>query len=253
MRDVYSHYWLRARETKYGFMEYDRLLCDMLSGRLTDRAPEGGKLLEVAIGTGYPIADALAKRGFEIHGIDISPALVEKCRATNPAIHAKVGDAEQLEYADGEFDAVYCFHSSWYFPDLTRVIDEMLRVTKPGGFIAFDIQNAANPAIAADFDRRRAQVRPGLGPRLNLHARNLAKVILRRGNPNWHAVIYEVPTDPQLVYDHLPRTAATFDVYDRSLNRLPGAGAFSEHPRLVFVVSRVPVGRVPVSPEPEHA
>jgi ubiquinone/menaquinone biosynthesis C-methylase UbiE len=236
MREVYSQYWARARETKYGFMDYDHRLCDMIS----NEAPEGGKLLEVAIGTGYPIADALQKSGFEIHGIDISPALIEKCHETNPAIHAKVGDAENLDYADGEFDAVYCFHSTWYFPDLTRVIDEMIRVTRPGGFVVFDIQNRANEAIAAEYDRQRALVRPGLAPRLNLHARNLAKVVLRRGNPNWHGLVYEVPTDPKAIQQHLGDRE--FRVLDRELNQLSDEnGGFSEYPRLVFVIGKTSV------------
>lgn len=235
MREVYSHYWLRARETKYGFMDYDQHLCDMIAGQ----APENGKLLEVAIGTGYPVADALQKQGFEIHGIDISPALIEKCLATNPAIHAKVGDAENLDYADGEFDAVYCFHSTWYFPDLTRVIDEMIRVTRPGGFIIFDIQNRANPEIAAEYDKRLAQVRPGIGPRLNLHARNLAKVVLRRGNPNWHGLVYEVPTDPTAIQEHLGDR--DFRVFDRELNELKGGDGFPEYPRLVYAIAKSPV------------
>jgi SAM-dependent methyltransferase len=213
-------------------MDYDRRLCEMISGR----APERGKLLEVAIGTGYPVADTLQKQGFEIHGIDISPALVEKCLATNPAIHAKVGDAENLEYADGEFDAAYCFHSTWYFPDLNRVIDEMIRVTRPGGFIAFDIQNRAHPEIAGEYDRRRELVRPGFGPRLNLHTRNLAKVVLRRGNPNWHGLVYEVPTDPRSLHEHLAGRA--YSVFDRDLNELTGHGTFPDEPRLVFAVTR---------------
>jgi SAM-dependent methyltransferase len=239
MRDVYSNYWLDARDKKYGFMEYDRYLCEIISSD----AKANGKLLEVAIGTGYPVADFLSKSGFEVHGIDISPALVEKCRELNPDIQAKVGDAENLEYADGEFEAAYCFHSSWYFPDLTRVIDEMLRVTRPGGFIAFDIQNRSHPAIAADFEHRQARVRPGVLPRMNLHARNLAKVVLRRGNVNWHAVIYEVPTDPQLVYDHLDKRQVGFQVLgrneaDQSVVPLPGAGAFPDYARLVFVINK---------------
>jgi SAM-dependent methyltransferase len=239
MRDVYSNYWLDARDKKYGFMEYDRHLCELLM----DRVKPHNRLMEVAIGTGYPIADFLAKNGLEIHGIDLSPALVQRCRELNPDIHAKVGDAEKLEYADGEFDATYCFHSTWYFPDLTKVIDEMLRVTREGGFIAFDIQNRDNPEIAADYDRRVAQVRPGLLPRMELHARNIAKVVLRRGNPNWHGVVYEVPTFPGTVIDHLRKRGRSFEVLarleqDQSLQRLNQSGPFATHPRLVFVVQK---------------
>jgi SAM-dependent methyltransferase len=152
-----------------------------------------------------------------------------------------VGDAENLDFADDTFACTYSFHSSWYFPDLTRVIDEMLRVTRPGGRVWFDIQNRDNPEIAADFDRRLAQVRPGLVARTRLHARNVAKVLLRRGNPNWHAVIYEVPTYPSLVYGHLAGRELT--VYgrreeDQALLKLEGAQSFPEYQRLLFVIRK---------------
>src|SRR5215475_8510508 len=115
MRSVYSGYWLGARDKIYGFMEYDRHLCEYLTAQASHRdgsassRPEALTLLEVAIGTGYPIADHLQKSGHEVHGVDISPELVHRCRELNPAIQAKVGDAENLDYPDATFDATYCF------------------------------------------------------------------------------------------------------------------------------------------------
>ncbi len=237
MRDVYATYWLTARDKKYGFLNYDKELCSYLARSVEP----GGKMLEVAIGTGYPVADFLQKSGYTIHGIDISPALVERCRAVNPHIHAQVGDAEHLDFEAEHFDATYCFHSSWYFPNLTRVLDEMLRVTRPGGLVMLDIQNRDNPAIAADYEHRLAQVRPGLMPRANLHARNLAKTVLRRGNPNWHAVVYEIPTHPDVVLDHL--SAKEVEVLgrreeDQTLVPLEGRSAFPDFQRLVFALRR---------------
>lgn len=237
MRDVYANYWLTARDKKYGFLNYDKQLCSFLARSVEP----GGTMLEVAIGTGYPVADFLQKAGYTIHGIDISPALVERCRELNPRIHARVGDAENLDFAAERFDATYCFHSSWYFPNLTRVLDEMVRVTRPGGLIMIDIQNRDHPAIAADYERRLAQVRPGLLPRANLHARNLAKTFLRRGNPNWHAVVYEIPTYPSLILDHL--AAKAVDVMgrreeDQTLVPLEDRSAFAEYQRLVFALRR---------------
>jgi SAM-dependent methyltransferase len=237
MRDVYANYWLDARDKKYGFMQYDQALCELIAGSVDVPGP----LLEVAIGTGYPVADYLQKAGFDVHGIDISPALIERCKQLNPQIDAKVGDAENLAFANETFGCTYSFHSSWYFPDLTRVIDEMLRVTRPGGLVLFDIQNRDNPVISADFDRRKAQVRRGLLPRAQLHARNVAKILLRRGNPNWHAVIYEVPTHPALVYGHLGDRRVT--VYgrneeDQALIALEGLQAFAEYQRLLFAVRK---------------
>ncbi len=235
MRDVYGDYWLSARDKKYGFLDYDKELCRFL----TESVREGGAMLEVAIGTGYPVADYLQKAGYKMHGVDISPVLVERCRALNPMIEASVGDAEKLEFAGGAFDATYCFHSSWYFPDLTRVVDEMVRVTRPGGLVMFDIQNREHPTIAGDYARRVERVRPGLIPRANLHARNLAKTVLRRGNVNWHAVVYEVPTDPATIYRHLsgrPLRVLGRDETDQTLTELDTTSAHPQYQRLVFVI-----------------
>lgn len=130
MRDVYSKGWITAREEIYGFLEYDKNLCKYICEHVNTNA---GKLLEVAIGTGYPFGDFFQKAGYSVYGIDISPDLIDKCRQLNPNINCKVGDAEDLDYPDDFFDCVYCFHSTWYFPNLNKAIDEMLRVTRPGG------------------------------------------------------------------------------------------------------------------------
>jgi SAM-dependent methyltransferase len=238
MRSVYPSYWLGAREEIYGFMQYDRRLCEHLSGELAG----GGSLLEVAVGTGYPIADYFQRAGYGVRGIDISPDLVRRCVELNPAIRAEVGDAERLRFADEEFDGTYCWHSTWYFPDLYRVIDEMLRVTRAGGVIMFDLQNATNPEVAAAYERRLARIRPGLLPRLNLHARNLAKTVLRRGTPNWHAINYEVPTDPAGVLDCLRRAGRNqvevlaHNEADECLDKVDQTGSMADYPRLVFSV-----------------
>ena len=240
MRSVYPAYWMRARDKIYGFMTYDRQLCDYLSAELAG----GGKVLEVAVGTGYPIADNLQKAGHEVHGVDISPDLVRRCRELNPAIQAKVGDAEDLEYADGAFDVTYCVHSSWYFPDLPQAIREMVRVTRPGGTVLLDIQNATNPQVDAAYQRRLRHIRPGLLARAELQARNVAKVVLRRGNPNWHAVNYEVPTDPAAVLGALAErgvhevTILGRDEADQTLHKVGDGQPLEPIPRLVFAGRR---------------
>ena len=240
MRDVYSAYWIGARDRIYGFTAYDRHLCASVSAELAG----GGKVLEVAVGTGYPIADHLQKAGHEVHGVDISPALVRRCRELNPAIQARVGDAENLEYADATFDVTYCFHASWYFPDLPRAIREMLRVTRPGGAVLLDIQNATNPQVDAAHLRRLHHTRPGLLARTGLHARNVAKVVLRRGNPNWHALDFEVPTDPAVVFGALGAHGADDiavlgrDEADQTLHKLGDGQPLEPILRLVFAARR---------------
>ncbi len=112
IKEVYSKYWIDAREKKYGFLDYDKNLCSLLINLVDD--VRGKKFLEVAIGTGYPFAFYFDSVGAEVFGIDISPDLVAKCQNAYPNVRCEVGDAEKLPYQD-MFDIVYCFHSSWYF------------------------------------------------------------------------------------------------------------------------------------------
>lgn len=149
MEKMYSKYWINAREKIYGFSLYDRNLIKMIKNN-----SEGVRILEVAVGTGYPFADYFCKCGWDIYGIDISPLLIEKCQSEHPCIKCKIADAEDLPFSDNFFDTVYCFHSSWYFPDIMKAISEMIRVVKPRGEVFFDIQNLNNISIKKAYFKR---------------------------------------------------------------------------------------------------
>lgn len=236
MAEVYPRYWLTAREKIYGFPEYDRNLCRFISGR----TPKGAKLLEVAVGTGYPFADYFQKAGYEVSGVDISAELVKKCLELNPNIHAKLGDAEALDYPHGAFDCVYCFHSTWYFPDVRRAVSEMIRVTRPGGLIVFDVQNLNHAGIGATYRRKHRQT-TALGTTVR-YAKNLAKLVLRRGEVSWSYVLYEVPTRPEELYQQLASAdVSSWQVMarrgDDSLEEKPERGSLGAFARLVFAIS----------------
>ena len=78
IKEVYSKYWLNARDRIYGFSKYNEHLCTYIC----DHIPRGQKLLDVGIGTGYPFGDFFQKNGYDVYGIDISAELIRKCRAT---------------------------------------------------------------------------------------------------------------------------------------------------------------------------
>ena len=241
MSEVYAKSWPTRREKFYGFLEYDKHLCDYVC----QHVPKGSRLLEVAIGTSYPIADFLQKAGYVVHGIDISPNLIDECRKLNPNITCKVADAEDLEYEDNYFDATYCFHSTWYFPHLNSAIDEMIRVTRPEGMVIFDIQNRNNRKIEEGYHQNLSQ---GMGMRRVIKfAKNIASAILHRSAVNWHFlfhyVVHEVPTYPEHIYQHLSEMGvATFQVMvkeeDESIHAVNGLGSFEEFGRLIFVLRK---------------
>lgn len=97
-------------------------------------------VLDVGCGTGV-VAITAARQGAHVSAIDISPALLERAR-TNMAI-AEVdvdfqeGDVEALPYPDHSFDAVLSQFGHMFAPRPHVALQEMLRVLKPGGIIAF--------------------------------------------------------------------------------------------------------------------
>jgi ubiquinone/menaquinone biosynthesis C-methylase UbiE len=194
MRSVYSKYMLKKTAD---FPTYDRNLCELVASA----APEHGRVLEVASGTGYPFSQELRRRGFVAHGVDIAESLIRESYRLDPGVLAIVGDAERLPYPDRAFDVTFCFHSTFFFPNLAVAIDEMIRVTKPGGAILFDIQNADHPDIARVHARRRSMA---TGNRRWLrYGKNVVKMALRRGFPDWSSVVRETPSDWQALSAHL--------------------------------------------------
>lgn len=81
---------------------------------LGDLVPEAGRALELGIGTGR-IALPLADTGVEVHGIDASPAMIERLRDKpgGEALPVTVGDFATVD-VDGEFDLVYAVFNTFF-------------------------------------------------------------------------------------------------------------------------------------------
>ena len=99
----------------------------------------GAKTLDLACGTGN-LAIPAARAGAKIIGVDIAPNLLEQARerAAKEGLDASFeeGDAEQLTFADGQFDIVMSMFGAMFAPRPERAAAEMLRVCRPGGMIA---------------------------------------------------------------------------------------------------------------------
>jgi ubiquinone/menaquinone biosynthesis C-methylase UbiE len=126
---------------KFRFWEWFTFLCNGGERRSRNKVlrhlPSGPglKLLDVAIGDGVYV-DWLP-RDWSIVGIDISTAQLAACRARagDRDLPLVLGEAEDLPFQDGRFDAVLSIGGFNYFNDPERSLREMVRVTKPGGTI----------------------------------------------------------------------------------------------------------------------
>jgi SAM-dependent methyltransferase len=107
-----------------------RPLYDDALERLKIRA--GTSLLDVGCGTGL-FASLAAHGDARVIGLDAAPALIEYARRHVRGAEFVVGDLEQLPFTAASFEIVTAFNSVIYASDLTRAIEEIARVTVPGG------------------------------------------------------------------------------------------------------------------------
>lgn len=100
-----------------------------------------GRLIDVACGPGVVTA-ALAPNAASVVAFDATEEMLAKAKARCAKagvnnVEFKTGDAENLPFADGEFDGVVTRAALHHFADPQRAISEMFRVLRPGGVAVF--------------------------------------------------------------------------------------------------------------------
>ncbi len=125
-----------------------RTLKNLVPGRLRwfDRQIDwtGRDVLDLGCAGGF-MAEAMARRGAQVIGIDPAAGAIEAARqhasSEGLPIRYDVGVGEALPYADAGFDAVVCVDVLEHVANLPRVLAEMARVLRPGGLFLFDTIN----------------------------------------------------------------------------------------------------------------
>ncbi len=106
--------------------------------------PAGSRILDLAAGTGDFCRD-LTARGFDAIGMDLSFGMLSHARTTSPLVQC---DALHLPVPSGVVDGVTCGFALRNFSDLGAFFDEVGRVVRPGGRIAFlDASSPENPVL----------------------------------------------------------------------------------------------------------
>ena len=116
-------------------------LFERIAADIAAVAPSGARLLEVGCGPGR-LSILLARRyGFEVTGLDLDPAMIERARAN--AEHSGhgggrrpsflVADVSSLAFPDASFDAIVSTLSMHHWTDPNAGLDEIGRVLRPNG------------------------------------------------------------------------------------------------------------------------
>ena len=127
----------------------------------------GGRILEVGVGTGI----SLPRYGpaMRLVGVDISDAMLDKARARAARLglsnveQIRQMDAENLAFADNEFDVVVAQYVVTAVPDPERALDEFVRVVRPGGEIVITTRVGADKGMREKVEKLLMPITSKLG------------------------------------------------------------------------------------------
>ncbi|MFP5346645.1 MAG: class I SAM-dependent methyltransferase [Actinomycetes bacterium] len=121
---------------------YSRELADVF-GDYCLPAPEG-RFLDVGCGPGALTGVAVARLGARsVAAVDPAPGFVQVCRHRHPDVDVRRAAAEELPFADDEFDSAAAQLVFHFVTDPARAVAEMRRVVRPGGVLAATVWDFA--------------------------------------------------------------------------------------------------------------
>jgi SAM-dependent methyltransferase len=111
------------------------------------RVGPGVRVLDVATGPGY-VADAAARRGARVVGVDFAAAMLAEARRRHPAVDFRAGDAEALPFPAESFDAVVISFGLLHLARPDQALAEAHRVLRPDGRVGFTVWAKPGDSVA---------------------------------------------------------------------------------------------------------
>ncbi len=100
------------------------------------RSEKRNKILDAGCGIGV-FSRFYARKGFEVHAIDISPKAIEITRKSFEIFglkgEIKQGSVEEIPYPDNYFDYIVSNGVIHHTPNTEKAVNEFYRILKPGG------------------------------------------------------------------------------------------------------------------------
>jgi SAM-dependent methyltransferase len=113
------------------------------------RHHRGERVLELGCGTGCDLLQ-FARNGCEAVGVDLTPEHVRLARErVGNAAHIYRADIRQLPFASESFDYIYSHGVIHHSDEPRRIVDELLRVLRPGGKFNVQVYNRWSLAALA--------------------------------------------------------------------------------------------------------
>ncbi len=114
---------------------------------------KSGRVLDIGMGGCACMALYLARKGYEVTGIDRSSHAIHRARENAKGkrlrgeFTARRADATKLPFEDDTFDVVISFHSLHHIDRPIAALREMFRVCRPGGKVLISDLNPTGVKI----------------------------------------------------------------------------------------------------------
>ena len=96
----------------------------------------GEEILDAGCGTGIFTADIL-ETGARVVGLELAPTMLRRAMAKcgGQTFQSVIGDMRRLPFAEASFEKAISITALEFVQEARTVIEELFRVTKPGGYI----------------------------------------------------------------------------------------------------------------------
>lgn len=96
--------------------------------------PPNPRIMDVGSGTGALLAEQVSLSD-EVFGLDKDINALWFSKAENSTVHLINADANRMPLPDDYFDLTFCHYLLMWISDPNKVVKEMARITRPGGFV----------------------------------------------------------------------------------------------------------------------
>ena len=131
-----THTYENITFAKYSMYWWSNRFNAMLAHRYGKR---GTRLLEIGSGMGHLVGQL--EDTFDTFGMDLNHWAVKQSKAVIQRTNLQTASAQELPYKDGAFNVVIIKHIVEHLPDPQKAIQEIGRVTEPGGTLILATPN----------------------------------------------------------------------------------------------------------------
>jgi 2-polyprenyl-3-methyl-5-hydroxy-6-metoxy-1,4-benzoquinol methylase len=131
-----THTYENITFAKYSMYWWSNRFNAMLARRYGKR---GARLLEIGVGMGHLVGQL--EDTFVTYGLDLNHWAVKQSKAVVEKTQLQTASAQELPFSDNSFNVVIIKHIVEHLPDPQKAIQEIGRVTEPGGTLILATPN----------------------------------------------------------------------------------------------------------------